>query len=157
MQGEALGFLVRHMKSRANDEDDKAYLHDVLQRYLLNFATALTPRWDDAQWNGIVALEAEAAAKKAIVGEDALLDLFLFEEALKAAPSVVRILAPGGYGTGFLIAEDLIMTNNHVLPDRDTALATRFQSDYRALVGGEITPGILVDCAAPAPHFHTNQ
>ena len=33
------------------------------------------------------------------------------------ARSVVRIQTPGQLGSGFMIAEDLVMTNNHVIAD----------------------------------------
>lgn len=41
-----------------------------------------------------------------------------------------------GYGTGFLIAPNLLMTNNHVLPDEETAEYSSVQFNYKLGVDG---------------------
>ncbi len=54
-------------------------------------------------------------------GENFLPARYLRDGAARAH-AVCRISAPGGYGSGFLIAsQHFIMTNNHVLPDIETA------------------------------------
>jgi V8-like Glu-specific endopeptidase len=45
--------------------------------------------------------------------------------------SVGRILKPGGFGTGFLVRPDVLLTNNHVLPDAATAGASKIEMNYQ--------------------------
>jgi endonuclease G, mitochondrial len=71
-----------------------------------------------------------------IIGRSDLVPVAYFETGLRAARSVCRIElhSPAGsvtgYGTGFLISPDLMLTNNHVLPDRDTARFAIAQFNY---------------------------
>jgi endonuclease G len=52
-----------------------------------------------------------------------LVKISWLEKALEVAKSVCRVVLPNGEGTGtgFLIAGDYLMTNNHVLPNQQTA------------------------------------
>jgi lysophospholipase L1-like esterase len=53
------------------------------------------------------------------------------ENGVRRAQSVCRIVTHTSYGSGFLIASrNFIMTNNHVLPDRQTARASIAEFDY---------------------------
>ncbi len=53
------------------------------------------------------------------------------EKGVARAHSVCRIVAPGGFGSGFLIASrDFLMTNNHVLPTAEVADGSTAQFDY---------------------------
>lgn len=62
-----------------------------------------------------------------------LLHIAFLEGGLRVAPSVVRLTATfsagRSYGTGFMIAKDLVLTNHHVLYDwkRNTAPAARVE------------------------------
>ena len=53
---------------------------------------------------------------------------------------VCRVEIPGGGGTGLLVAEDLVLTNHHVMAPIYTGQASRddvtFRFDYKALPGG---------------------
>lgn len=50
------------------------------------------------------------------IGADDILSLRFLSRGLLAARSIARIdIGPLGFGTGFLVAPDLLMTNNHVL------------------------------------------
>jgi len=59
---------------------------------------------------------------------------------------VIRTDGPGGasvqgYGTGFLIAPDILITNNHVLPNLDKARVSTVEFRYELdLLGNEIVP-----------------
>lgn len=48
------------------------------------------------------------------------------------AASVARLVGPTGPGTGFLVAENLLLTNNHVIADADTASRTIAEFNYQA-------------------------
>jgi V8-like Glu-specific endopeptidase len=66
-----------------------------------------------------------------IIGENTLRDLGFFESALSCARSVVYIEAPEWTGTGFLISEDLLVTNWHVLPNQEIASRSRFVFNFQ--------------------------
>jgi hypothetical protein len=54
--------------------------------------------------------------RERIIGEDTLRPIYYLHMALRAVDAVVRIAVPGiGKGTGFLVAPDIMMTNNHVI------------------------------------------
>ncbi|WP_226437777.1 DNA/RNA non-specific endonuclease [Rhodococcus yananensis] len=64
------------------------------------------------------------------------------DEGVVAARSVGRVHIdvrggrPRGYGTAFMVSRTLLLTNHHVLPDAQTARASRIEFDYRDGVGG---------------------
>ena len=68
------------------------------------------------------------------------------EKALRASDAVVHILVNKsdiGYasGTGFMISDDLLVTNHHVISSRREALAAEFTFRYQLDINGiEITP-----------------
>ena len=69
----------------------------------------------------------ELSTLERIIGENDLVPVNYLLMALEKAKSVGRVLVKnklGGlesYGTGFLVAENILMTNAHVLPDAKTA------------------------------------
>lgn len=68
-----------------------------------------------------------------VLGTNDLLPVSYFTEGLRAAKSVCRIVINGrngNYGTGFLIAPQLLMTNNHVLPTATVAQMSIAEFDY---------------------------
>jgi endonuclease G len=56
-----------------------------------------------------------------IIGINNLKQISWLARGLDCARSVCRVLTPGGLGTGFLIAPDIIMTNHHVIPCKEIA------------------------------------
>jgi endonuclease G len=79
-----------------------------------------------------------------IIGGNELQDINYLEKGVKAARSVCRIrfeAMGGGYATGFLIAPRVLITNNHVFPDAETARTAEAQFRYeRGTDGSELTP-----------------
>ena len=71
----------------------------------------------------------------------------------RAARAVARISIVGGggrlvgYGTGFLVGERLLLTNNHVLPDVAAATGSFAEFDYEADVDGVSKAGVPYDLA----------
>ncbi len=62
-------------------------------------------------------------------------DVAILRKILRFSNSVCRLVTTGprgitGYGTGCLIAPNVLITNNHVLPDADTATRTVAQFSY---------------------------
>ncbi|WP_428675146.1 DNA/RNA non-specific endonuclease [Reyranella sp.] len=66
-----------------------------------------------------------------IIGGNELQPISYLERGAIAARAVARIdLGGQGYGTGFLIAPRVLITNNHVLPDAASAAQARAQFSY---------------------------
>ncbi|CAN5363367.1 hypothetical protein BH11ACT3_BH11ACT3_09590 [soil metagenome] len=91
----------------------------------------------------------------AIIGEDNTRPVWLLERAVKLARAVARISLPDINGTGFLIASDVLLTNNHVIPDEQTARAAEIWFNDQATMSGAPREPYKVLCA---PHlgFHTS-
>lgn len=75
-------------------------------------------------------------ALEQIIGQSDLFPIFYLEAGLKAAKPVCRIEVRDrigrtrGYGTGFLVSPTLLLTNNHVLKDKNDALFSVAQFNY---------------------------
>ncbi|MDO7742771.1 MAG: serine protease, partial [Pedobacter sp.] len=72
--------------------------------------------------------------ERVIKGDDTL-DANYLEKGLRASKAVCRINIVSqegdeGYGTGFLIAPNILITNNHVLPDKKYATYSYAEFDY---------------------------
>ncbi|RDC62468.1 S8 family serine peptidase [Adhaeribacter pallidiroseus] len=72
-------------------------------------------------------------------------DVLVLRKILQLSESVCRVMirspfGGSGYGTGFLIAPNLIITNNHVLPDAETAQTSLAQFKYELLGTGASDP-----------------
>ncbi|KQN97099.1 DNA/RNA non-specific endonuclease [Paenibacillus sp. Leaf72] len=71
-----------------------------------------------------------------LIGNNDLFPLHYLEKGLRVAKSICRIVIKDGngrnegFGTGFMVAPNLLLTNNHVLPDKDYALSSRAQFNY---------------------------
>ena len=77
-----------------------------------------------------------------MIGEaEEYLSVMFVARAAVVIRSVGRIAAPRSFGTGFLVAPGVLITNNHVLPDSDEAALTRVQFRYEVdLIDREIAP-----------------
>ncbi len=101
-------------------------------------------------------VEARQVYERIIAGND-LLDIATLERGYRASHSVCRIEigSAGGrrpsYGTGFLIAPNLLITNHHVFPDKATAARSLAQFDYEFDPNGAERPRI--DFALDADRF----
>ncbi|MEH7419152.1 DNA/RNA non-specific endonuclease [Neobacillus drentensis] len=78
----------------------------------------------------------DGLAFERIFGENDLFPISYFEAGLKAAKPVCRIEVRDrigrilGHGTGFLVSSNLLLTNNHVLENEDSALFSVAQFNY---------------------------
>jgi endonuclease G len=87
--------------------------------------------------------EADQAFER-IIGGNELQEANFLERGALVARAVLRIVIRGGggsilgYGTGLLIGDGLLLTNNHVLPNSDRARASYAEAFYeRDVEGGE--------------------
>jgi V8-like Glu-specific endopeptidase len=90
-----------------------------------------------------------------ILGINNLKQISWIEHGLRVARSVCRILTPGGLGTGFLIAPDLLMTNHHVLPDLGLAAQTVVEFNYQQDMRGNLLTAYRY--RLDAQRFHSSQ
>ncbi len=75
--------------------------------------------------------------EKIIGKESTLLDIAYLEIGLLCAKSVVRIELPdGATGSGFLIRDNFIITNNHVIGNKAVALDAKVQFNYQRNAAG---------------------
>ncbi len=77
-----------------------------------------------------VAIPAEAGLEK-IIGINNLKQISWIAQGLQVSESVCRVLTPNGLGTGFLIGQDVMMTNHHVIPDKATAARSVVEFNYQ--------------------------
>lgn len=83
--------------------------------------------WDEGEAHR---KEAEEAILEKINKENDLLPVDFLYKGVEKARAVCRILTPDSMGTGFLIAKGIIMTNNHVISNRETAEQSFAEFDY---------------------------
>jgi len=80
--------------------------------------------------------EPDQLALERILGRNNLFHVNYFEQGMRAARAVCRINVrdelgvPVWNGTGFLVGEGLLLTNNHVLPDRRLGGTAEFDYEY---------------------------
>src|SRR5438093_33721 len=78
-----------------------------------------------------------------IIGRNNLVDVSYFDRAVRASKTVARIDVQGpngsGFGTGFLVSPQLLLTNQHVLQTAEDAAQSQAEFDYQ--VGG--TPQVF--------------
>jgi endonuclease G len=74
-------------------------------------------------------------------------DVSIVRRLARHANSICRIatrnaFGVSGYGTGFLIHDNILLTNNHVLPDAASAERANAQFNYEISEAGETLPGV---------------
>jgi len=79
-----------------------------------------------------------------VIGQNDLMGLAYLEFALQASHSVGRVvirnsrLRVSGYGTGFMVSPQLLLTNNHVLASPEQARFSLIEFNYQSSTTGEI-------------------
>lgn len=74
--------------------------------------------------------------EKIIGRENTLLPIHFLEHGLKVSKSVARIVTPMGVGTGFLILDNIMITNHHVIDSEDAALMSYVEFNYQKTISG---------------------
>ncbi len=93
---------------------------------------------EPAAWRGTLS----GAQLEAIIStRSSLVPISYLEQGLACSRAVGRVVRPdGGYGTGFLIANDRLVTNNHVLATAEMAAASVVQFNYQKTLDGVDAP-----------------
>jgi V8-like Glu-specific endopeptidase len=131
---ESVAVLINKLIAYLGGGEDVDFLRDLLQRS--EFETRAVTSRGIADWHG---REDEQATTEKIIGENTLRDIYVLETLLEISRAVVRISGPG-LGTGFLISEDLLMTNNHVIDSEEAAKTCSFQFNYQLDRTGKALP-----------------
>lgn len=148
---EALGVFLNYLQGISGDEQAE-FIASLFSAYPLKDVAAIRQRPID-DWRGT---ESSQDVREKIIGENTLRDVSMLELALDAAQAVVRIGCPKGAGSGFMIAADLLMTNNHVIPSQEDATASEFTFNYQLDRAGKIGDPVTVG-ALPNGTFCTNE
>lgn len=92
---------------------------------------------------------------EAVIGPPNFKAIWWLQAAAKAAQHVARVKLSNGSATGFLIADDILMTNNHVFEDESDALQAKLQFNYQLTADGDVADIDVWECD-PDDLFHTN-
>lgn len=88
----------------------------------------------------------DGLALERLIGNNDLFPISFLEAGLKAAKPICRIEVRDsigrilGHGTGFLVSSSLLLTNNHVLENEDSALFSVAQFNYELDLDGKERP-----------------
>jgi V8-like Glu-specific endopeptidase len=146
---EALGVFLNYIQPFTGDKDSD-FILDLFQKYPLD--TPASPSRLIDRWRGLDSL---ADVREKIIGEDTLRHIYILNLALEAEKAVVHLRTPNGMGTGFAIAPNLLMTNNHVIASLETAEQTEYTFNYQLDINGKECQIQTVQ-ALPGGAFYTN-
>jgi len=90
-----------------------------------------------------------------IFGANRLKGIAWLEKALQVARSVCRVVTPEGVGTGFLVGEDLILTNHHVVGSAEDVERCTAEFNYELDIDGR--PRKVAQYSLVSRDFHTSQ
>jgi endonuclease G len=108
-------------------------------------------------WNGGVTVYRDTGnLVEAQIGEPNFKQVWWLERAVASARKVARIKLPNGAATGFLIRDDILMTNHHVFEDEGDAAHAMIQFNYKILGDDTMAPVDNWQCE-PDSLFRTNR
>ncbi len=100
------------------------------------------------------------SAIERILGKNDLMSVRYLEVGVRVARSVgrihVRTPKGSGFGTGFMVSPQLVLTNNHVLEDASIAGASRIEFDFQEGADGKLRTSVFLNFD-PATFFVTHK
>lgn len=131
----AEGRLMALVKLAREENPGVALLQEVTEDQLLELPL---PKVSDETWEG----PTESGQLEKILGaQSTLLPINFLEKGVQLSHAVGRIvLVDGSRGTGFLIANNILLTNNHVLPTAEAAKKARVEFNFQQTVEGREAP-----------------
>ncbi|MFD5538979.1 trypsin-like peptidase domain-containing protein [Streptomyces sp. NPDC127079] len=135
---EALGRLL-NLASTLTGREQQDFMAALLLEHRM--MVPVSPSRPVSSWRGP---DSPGGIEEKIITSNTLRPVHFLEQALTAARSVchveVRKGARGWTGTGFLVGDDLLLTNEHVLPSQDLLTGTRFLFNYEDDSAGRPKP-----------------
>ncbi len=125
-------------REKVGDVIDAALADEPDNQSLLSAKAGAPPRVvegpEPADWHG----ESDESTLEKIIGaRSTLVPVRYLELGVEKAKSVVRVVHPGGAtGSGFLVEDNILITNNHVIESTDTAANTKIQFNFQKTVTG---------------------
>ncbi|GJE62436.1 trypsin-like peptidase domain-containing protein [Methylobacterium trifolii] len=98
--------------------------------------TLLPPAFEPRAANDFTTLP--SANLERIWGRNTLQSLSWLHKAIEASRAVCRVVTPRGLGTGFLIKDGILVTNNHVIPTKEVAEQTVVEFNFQDDASGRI-------------------
>lgn len=145
-ESEALVAALRNEMRHVGASQRRRNTDRTDQRKIVRVALMETPRADP---NGL----------ERILGQSDLVSINFLERGRRVADAVCRIRVPGPgdgwYGTGFLVGQRLLLTNNHVLSSRGEASQAEAEFGYEADLDGVLKPAVKFNLA-PHEVFYTD-
>jgi V8-like Glu-specific endopeptidase len=124
---EVLSRLINHLLEFRGGGNEVEFLRGLFARYPLQ-GLPIARSVPISAWHGQETVE---AVNEKIIGENTLRDIAVLEIALEAAKAVVHITLSDGYGSGFMCAPNLLITNHHVLQTAEQAQRATFTFNYQ--------------------------
>jgi V8-like Glu-specific endopeptidase len=134
------------LDTQANIQASRAQLAQGLLAYCKRLETTLSrdelPAAAPAPASRQFRLPEENSLEKILSARSTLKRLAWLSRGLEVGRGVCRICTPAGRGTGFLIAPGLLVTNHHVIPDKETLSAdeTQIQFNFEETIKGDMLP-----------------
>jgi len=151
---EAVGLFLNTLKGFVGIQQQE-FLDRLLTKYDMMMPIASLP--EVAQWQGG---ETPADVLEKIIGENTLRPIAFLQRGLEVARSTAYIGVHSSderwSGTGFLVTEDLLLTNNHVLPSADLLKNALFRFNYEDDFLGHAQTSYEYS-AKPDGSYYTNQ
>src|SRR5215213_1813909 len=150
---------LRETESRLTFEPER--LRDNLDKTPIKNETPERQQKRIAQVLAAGGESARVDLERIINGND-LLNINYLDKGLLAAGAVGRVIVCGsdgellGYGTGSMISPRLMLTNNHVLADAETARQSQLEFNYQFDARGKPVPTEVFDLL-PDDFFYTNR
>jgi V8-like Glu-specific endopeptidase len=120
---EGLKNLVKAMLEDGHEDD--AYLKAFYENQDTDFRNAFSGEAD----GGKPEID-KKQLEKLTKGKSTLLPVSFLQLGVNASRKVVHIETEASYGTGFLLKNNYLLTNNHVIPDKDMALTAKILFNY---------------------------
>lgn len=146
---EALSVFLNYIQPFTGDQDSD-FIVELFQKYPLDVPVSRSRLI--ARWRGTSSV---ADVQEKIIGENTLRHIYLLNLALEASKAVVHLQLPKGAGTGFMVAPDLLMTNNHVIASREEAEQTLCTFNYQLDINGKEC-SVQTSEVLPESAFYTN-
>lgn len=108
-----------------HDSDLFSIASELLQTYSL--PPGVDTHTSSMNWRGPF----EPPSFEKIIGENTLKHIYFLEQAVQAAKSVMLIRSAAAIATGVLIKDNLVLTNNHVIPTKQALRTTECIFNYQ--------------------------